>query len=305
MTSPASALHRFDPLSAEEITDAVAAVRAGDRLTEGAWFSTITLDEPPRGVDGSPRQVRLVIVDGPEASVVEALVDVASGEVVRWDRREGVRPALGIHESITTIDALSRHAGFRAALTRRGIEHFRQVQIDPWPDGQLRRPPARTGDASRAASRTTARSRGQRLRPPDRGPARHRRHGAAVRCSRSSTTASCRCPTERGSYYPEDNEPLRDRPAAARDHPARRPELHRRGQPHPLAALVAARVAGPARRPGAARRSATRTATAPGRSCTAPPSARWSCPTATPARARLEERLRRRRVGPRAGWRTR
>ena len=209
MTSPASALHRFDPLSAEEIAAAVAAVRAGDRLTEGAWFSTITLDEPPRGVDGSPRQVRLVIVDGPEASVVEALVDLASGEVVRWDRREGVRPALGVHESITTIDALSRHAGFRAALTRRGIEHFRQVQIDPWPAGNLGDPREDGRRVARAASRTTARSR-RTTATPDRSrgcsPSSTWRR---VRCSRSSTTAWCRCPKGQRQL------PARGQPAAA------------------------------------------------------------------------------------------
>ncbi len=209
MTSPASALHRFDPLSAEEITAAVAAVRAGDRLTEGAWFSTITLDEPPRGVDGSPRQVRLVIVDGPEASVVEALVDLASGEVVRWDRREGVRPALGVHESITTIDALSRHAGFRAALTRRGIEHFRQVQIDPWPAGNL-------GDPREDGRRVARCIPYYREEPSDNGYARPIEGLLALVDMATGEVLEVidhgvvPLPEGRGSYLPEDNQPLRD-----------------------------------------------------------------------------------------------
>src|SRR4051812_40987320 len=88
--------HPSDPLSADEISVVVAAVRAGGRLEEQAWFSTITRDDPP-GADArtAPRRARLVIIPGPEATVVEAIVDVASGRIERWDERPGMRPALG------------------------------------------------------------------------------------------------------------------------------------------------------------------------------------------------------------------
>src|SRR5437879_13146653 len=41
-------VHPLEPLTADEIEAAVAAVRATGRLTEAARFSTITLDEPPK-----------------------------------------------------------------------------------------------------------------------------------------------------------------------------------------------------------------------------------------------------------------
>jgi Cu2+-containing amine oxidase len=38
--------HPLDPLTADEIAAAVAAVRATGRLTDAAWFSTITASTP-------------------------------------------------------------------------------------------------------------------------------------------------------------------------------------------------------------------------------------------------------------------
>ena len=106
-------------------------------------------------------------------------------------------------------------------------------------------------------------------------------------------------PTDAGSYFPADNAPLRDRPAAARHRPARRPELHRRGPRHRAGSAGRCACRWTRTKAWCCTPSATRTAAASGRSCTAPRSARWSCRTATRAAARLEERVRRRRVGPR------
>ena len=95
------------------------------------------------------------------------------------------------------------------------------------------------------------------------------------------------------------------RPQAARDHPARGPELHGRRQPRALAAVVAAGVAATRSRASCSTPSATRTAAAPGRSCTAPRSARWSCPTATPARCTAGRTPSTPASGASAAWPTR
>ena len=44
--------HPLDPLTADEIAAAVAAVRATGRLTDAAWFSTITAASTPDRCDG-------------------------------------------------------------------------------------------------------------------------------------------------------------------------------------------------------------------------------------------------------------
>jgi primary-amine oxidase len=209
VTATATHRNRFDPLTAEEITAVVAAARAGGRLDDGAWFSTVTLDEPARTDEGAPRRARLVIVDRPDASVVEALVDVATGEVVAWERRVGVRPALGMHESILAIDALSRHEGFLAALGRRGIENFAQVQIDPWPTGNL-------GDPLEDGRRISRCIPYFREEPSDNGYARPIEGLLALVDMATSEVVAVidhgvvPLPEGRGSYLPEDNQPPRD-----------------------------------------------------------------------------------------------
>lgn len=138
-------MHAHDPLDADEITRVVAAARGTGRLGDTAWFSVVTRAENPgtearRSLDPEsntePRRVaRLVIVDGPAASVIDAQIDATSGEIVSWETRDDVRPALGMGECLIVMAALHGDVGFRAALARRGIHDVDQVQIDPWPAG--------------------------------------------------------------------------------------------------------------------------------------------------------------------------
>jgi primary-amine oxidase len=134
--------HPLDPITAGEITVAVAAVRASGRIPATALFAMVTLVEPDRGVvaahrPGAPvdRRARLVVLPGPEPAVVEAEVDLATGEVVVWEERDDVRPALLFDDSYRSILALKADPHYRAALARRGITDMEQVQIDPWPTG--------------------------------------------------------------------------------------------------------------------------------------------------------------------------
>ena len=51
--------------------------------------------------------------------------------------REGARPALLFGESLQAMLGVQAHPDWQAALRRRGIEDFTQVQIDPWPAGSF------------------------------------------------------------------------------------------------------------------------------------------------------------------------
>ena len=81
------------------------------------------------------RRLRLVLLQGPEADVVEATVSVTRGEVDRWEIVRDVRPPLQMEESILVLAALHEHPEWNAALDRRGIVDRSLVQIDPWPAG--------------------------------------------------------------------------------------------------------------------------------------------------------------------------
>ena len=155
------------------------------------------------------RRVRLVLLQGPEADVVEAIVSVTRGEIDRWEVVRDVRPPLQIEESIVVLAALHEHPEWNAALDRRGIVDRSLVQIDPWPAGTFGLGP-RGGPADHPLPGLPARV----ARTTTATPARSRAcwpswTWAGARCSRWSTSGWCRSRPTSGSYYPEDNGPLR------------------------------------------------------------------------------------------------
>ena len=305
--------HPLDALGAAEIETAADVLRADGRLTDAALFAYFGLDEPSKQVvvgftagDPVERRVRVVIVPGPAADVVEAVVDVGRRALVSWRDVPGVRPGLLYGESFNAIVALHEHPEWQAALARRGITDLTRVQIDPWPAGQLRPRRTRKGGASaRCISyyRETDADNGyarpiegaHRLRRPGRGEVLEVVDDGVVPL-----------PPERGSYLPRRRRPDARRPAATRDHPARGAELHRRGQPRALAALVVAGVAAtPAKDSSCTTVGYERRAAASGRSCTGRRSARWSCPTATRDRCTAGRTPSTPASGASAAWRTR
>ncbi len=207
--------HPLDPLRADEIRAAVAAVRASGRITEGALFSTITLDEPAKAAviayrpgDKVDRRVHLLIVPGPEASVIEAVVALPAGEVVRWTERQDVRPALLFDDSYRATVALRENSEWRQAMLRRGITDFDKVQIDPWPTGNFGNPLEEGRRIARCLSY-------YREEPADNGYARPVEGVlATVDAARGIVLevidlGVVPMPEGRGSYRPEDNQPLR------------------------------------------------------------------------------------------------
>ncbi len=134
--------HPLAALTGEEIKVAVGLVRGHGALPDGARIAYVGLQEPDKAAvrafrPGDPfdRQVRIAVVPGPEATVVEAVVSVTNGTVDRWEVVEEARPALLLEESMYAIDALKSDPAWQAAMRRRGIEDFDKVQIDPWPAG--------------------------------------------------------------------------------------------------------------------------------------------------------------------------
>ncbi|HEY6624670.1 MAG TPA: primary-amine oxidase [Acidimicrobiales bacterium] len=211
-------LHPLAPLTAEEIRAAVTAVRADGRVGKEARFATVTLDEPPKAVlsafrPGDPveRRVHLVIVPGPESTVIEAVVavDAAAGAaIVSWVERSDVRPALLFEESMRAIRALKADPDWQEAMRRRDITDFDKVQIDPWPTGNFGRPEEENRRIARCLSYYREHTADNGYARPIEGVI------ATVDAARGQVLEMLDygivpLPEETGSYYPEDHEPLR------------------------------------------------------------------------------------------------
>jgi primary-amine oxidase len=213
-------LHPLAPLNGEEITAAREVVFASGRATvpaEALRFAYVGLCEPPkdmvRAVDHGEdvvvdRRVRLVLLEGPEADVVEAIVSVTRREVDSWKIVHDVRPPLQIEESIHVLAALHEHPEWNAALDRRGIVDRSLVQIDPWPAGTF-------GLAHEQGRRITRCLAYLRESADDNGYARPLEGLVAfVDMGRGEVLevvdyGVVPIPPKSGSYYPEDNGPLR------------------------------------------------------------------------------------------------
>ncbi len=207
--------HPLDPLTADEIRAAVTTVRGGGRVGEDALFSLITLDEPTRAelaaharAEPVERRVHLVVVPGPAAGVVEVVVRLGPDGIVRWDEREGVRPALLFADSYQAIVALRADPRYREAMARRGITDLERVQIDPWPTGDFGNPIESGRRVSRCLSY-------YREEPHDNGYARPIEgvlawvDGASGEVLDVVDDGVVPLPPGRGSYLPEDNQPAR------------------------------------------------------------------------------------------------
>ncbi len=141
LTVPAPS-HPLDPLTPDEIRRASAAVRAAQDLGTGMMFETVTLSEPAKDAVRSfepgasfPREAFVCAFDRTNGAVFEARVDLRTDRVVDWRPVPGVRPRILV-DDITLVGEVARaDPRFRAALARRGITDFENVQVDPWSAG--------------------------------------------------------------------------------------------------------------------------------------------------------------------------
>ncbi len=219
-TTAPPVLHPLAPLTGDEIIAAREIVYASglaEAPNEALRFAYVGLCDPPkelvRAVDrGEPvaldRRVRLVVLQGPVADVAEVIVSVTRGEIDRWEIVRDVRPPLQIEESIMVLAALHEHPEWNAALDRRGIVDRSLVQIDPWPAGTF-------GLAHEEGRRITRCIAFLRESKEDNGYARPLEGLLAfVDMGRGEVLevldlGVVPLPPKSGSYYPEDNGPLR------------------------------------------------------------------------------------------------
>jgi primary-amine oxidase len=142
--TPAPVDHPLAMLTGEEVVAAAEILRTTGKVDDAARFAHIVLHEPDKAAlagwkagDPIDREVRALVVPGPELTMHEAVVSVTTGEVREWRAIEDMRPALLMTEAVNAIFTTKEHPEYVAALARRGITDVDAVQIDPWPAGSF------------------------------------------------------------------------------------------------------------------------------------------------------------------------
>ena len=144
MSGVDSVAHPLEMLTGDEITRTSEILRNDGKVGDGTLFVGIVLHEPDKSAlaawkPGDPveRRVRATVVPGPENTVCEAIVNLATGTIESWTQVNDVRPTLLMAESANAVFTTMQHPEYIAALERRGItEEMRaNIQIDPWPAG--------------------------------------------------------------------------------------------------------------------------------------------------------------------------
>ncbi len=213
---PASPAHPLAMVSDEEITRAVEIIRATASLGAEARFAHVVLHEPVKEAlaqwkPGDPvdRELRALVIPGPELQMVEVTVSVTAGEVREWREVEGMRPALSFTEAMNAMFTTLEHPDYIAALARRGITDLTKIQIDPWPAGSF----GYSAETDRRIARCIS---FLRETPEDNGYARPI-EGVIVHFDLGRNEVIevidhgvVSMPEQHARYYAEDHEPLRD-----------------------------------------------------------------------------------------------
>ncbi|KAJ3492182.1 hypothetical protein NLG97_g5457 [Lecanicillium saksenae] len=136
--------HPLDPLSASEIQQAVAIVRAAH---ENVYFNILSLHEPrkaeltawlqDRSSNTRPRRVADVCVIAPGGKVADGLVDLADKAIVQWNWVSGKQPIITMEElqaveHVVRVDAKVIEQCEISGIAR---DEMHKVYCDPWTIG--------------------------------------------------------------------------------------------------------------------------------------------------------------------------
>lgn len=136
------AIHPLEPLTAEEITKAVAIVKKEKNISESARFAQVVLHEPEKEVvlqfkagDLFAREVFIILLEPITSDTYEAVVSLTENEVVSWELIQDVQAGFILDEFDAVETLVKNDPDYQAALLKRGITDPSLVMIDPWSSG--------------------------------------------------------------------------------------------------------------------------------------------------------------------------
>jgi primary-amine oxidase len=134
--------HPLDPLSKDEIAAVVATLKAENKATESSRFYTLVLHEPPKAevLNFKPgaafrREAFVVVFERAANKTFEAVVDLKAGKVVSWKEIKNVQPAMMNEDFALATSIANSDPHWQAALNKRGIRDYENVQLEPWSAG--------------------------------------------------------------------------------------------------------------------------------------------------------------------------
>jgi primary-amine oxidase len=137
-----AAQHPLDPLSADEITETVALLRAAGKVSDSSEFPLLVLREPPKADvlafhTGDPirREAFTVVYERASGKTFEAVVDLTGKSIASWKEVEGVQPSIMVKDIQIAYQAVFSDPRFGEAMKKRGIANLQDVTLDAWSAG--------------------------------------------------------------------------------------------------------------------------------------------------------------------------
>ena len=134
--------HPLDPLSREEITATVDILKSNGKVNDDSRFSTIVLREPLKAEvlafklgSAFRREAFAVVFERAANKTFEAVVDLNKKTLLAWKEVPGVQPTFLVEDFLLTQQIVQNDAQWQAAMRKRGITDFKNVQIDAWAAG--------------------------------------------------------------------------------------------------------------------------------------------------------------------------
>lgn len=132
------------PLSAVEIHEAAAIVKASGKAPAGSQFSSISLQEPPKQAvlkqTAAPRRAMAVLYNYQLNRTFEAVVNLTSGTLDSWAAIPGAEAAISGEDSDRAFQITYRDPRYRAAMQARGIRDLNNVYGVSWSAGYFALP---------------------------------------------------------------------------------------------------------------------------------------------------------------------
>ena len=132
-------IHPLEPLSGDEIAAAAGILRDELGIGERARFVFIMLHEPPKDAIHSwtpgtsvPREAEVIVRERGRMGVLEAIVSLTEGKVVRSERRDDVQAPISEEEFMAAEEIVLEDPRWQEAMRKRGVEDFSLAMLDPW-----------------------------------------------------------------------------------------------------------------------------------------------------------------------------
>lgn len=137
------ATHPLEPLTADEVQEAVEILKTNGLVTPTTRFVSVSLHEPAKELVHSfavqakiPRDAFVVLFDNATNCCRHVSLSLTTGELLSQEQFPGLQPTMTIDEQIECEQAVLASSEFKAALKKHyGIEDTSLVMVDIWSAG--------------------------------------------------------------------------------------------------------------------------------------------------------------------------